>query len=85
MVRQSFACALLLLAGRKAGIEVFVEDEERGDGGGDRNGNGDGNDKVDESLREALGTLRYWEDEACDLKASRMILEDVVQGLGEPI
>ncbi|OAL54655.1 hypothetical protein IQ07DRAFT_531020 [Pyrenochaeta sp. DS3sAY3a] len=61
MARQSFACALLLLAARKTGLHE--QSQER----------------YDSSVRASLSTLRYWEDEAPDLKASRLILEDIIQ------
>ena len=35
----------------------------------------------EESVRASLSTLRFWESEAPDLKASRLILEDIVQQL----
>lgn len=59
MSRQSFACALLLLAGRRANVGV-ISDEQ-----------------CDESVFASIATLKFWEDEAPDLKASRQILEDV--------
>lgn len=63
MARQSFASALLLLAGQKSGLrEVF-----------------DG--QYEESVQSSMSTLRFWEKEAPDLKACRLILEDIVQQL----
>lgn len=59
MSRQSFACALLLLAGRRAGIHVLPDD------------------RCWESIQASIATLKFWEDEAPDLKASRQILEDI--------
>lgn len=35
-----------------------------------------------ETLQLTLGTLRYWEKEAPDLGASRLILESIMQELG---
>lgn len=61
MARQSFACALLLLAARKTGLHELSQEQ------------------YDSSVRASLSTLRYWEDEAPDLKASRLILEDILQ------
>ena len=66
MSRQSFACALLLLAGRRAGIEVISDDQ------------------CDESIQASIATLKFWEDEAPDLKASRQILEDIYGQLQMP-
>jgi len=63
MVRQSFACALLLLAARKAGVREASTDH------------------CEEVVRSAVMTLLYWEQEAPDLKASRLILESIVEDL----
>lgn len=61
MVRQSFTCALLLLAAQKAGV---IDP---------------GSEQCRESVRHTLSTLKYWEGEAPDLKASRIILEDLIR------
>ncbi|KAF2448339.1 hypothetical protein P171DRAFT_353501 [Karstenula rhodostoma CBS 690.94] len=65
MSRQSFACALLLLAGRRAGIEVLPDEQ------------------CSESVQASIATLKFWEDEAPDLKASRQILQDIHDQLHE--
>ncbi|KAL5387334.1 hypothetical protein DPSP01_003558 [Paraphaeosphaeria sporulosa] len=65
MSRQSFACALLLLAGRRAGIKVLPDEQCSG------------------SVQASIATLKFWEDEAPDLKASRQILEDIYSQLHE--
>ena len=63
MSRQSFASALLLLAGTKAGISAIPKEQ------------------CENSVQSSIATLRFWEQEAPDLKASRQILEDMYQRL----
>lgn len=47
---------------------------------GQRFGLREGQEKsCQESVQHTLSTLRFWEAEAPDLKASRLILEDVAQ------
>jgi hypothetical protein len=38
-------------------------------------------EQYEESVQSSLSTLRFWEDEAPDLRASRLVLEDIVQQL----
>jgi hypothetical protein len=38
-------------------------------------------EQYEESVRSSLFTLRFWEDEAPDLKVSRLILEDIAKQL----
>lgn len=42
-------------------------------------------EQCEEAVQMSLSTLRYWEKEAPDLRASRLILEDIVQALDMPI
>ncbi|KAL5421145.1 hypothetical protein PMIN06_007295 [Paraphaeosphaeria minitans] len=65
MSRQSFACALFLLAGGLAGIEVLPVAQ------------------CSDSVQASIATLKFWEDEAPDLKASRRILQDIYSLLHE--
>lgn len=41
--------------------------------------------QCEEAVQSSLSTLRYWEKEAPDLRASRLILEDVVRSSNIPI
>jgi hypothetical protein len=65
MVRQSFAAGLLLVAARRSGLTVGEISDM---------------DFMD-TMRTCIATLRYWEHEAPDLRASRLILEDMTAGL----
>lgn len=38
-------------------------------------------EQYEKSVQSSLSTLRFWENEAPDLKASRLVLEDIVQQL----
>jgi hypothetical protein len=61
MVRQSFAAGLLLVAAHRAGL--LPSEISPAD--------------CADALNTCLATLRYWEREAPDLRASRLILEDM--------
>ncbi len=61
MVRQSFAAGLLLVAAQRAGLTSGQIS----------------NVDLREALQTCLMTLQYWEREAPDLGASRMIFEDL--------
>ena len=65
MVRQSFAAGLLLVAAHRAGLTSGRVSD------------------VDfkETLHTCLATLQYWEREAPDLGASRLIFEDMTAHL----
>lgn len=61
MARQSFASALLLMAGRRSGLATLPEEH------------------YEDGVQASISTLRYWEGEAPDLRASRLILEDLAR------
>ncbi|KIW35701.1 uncharacterized protein PV07_02385 [Cladophialophora immunda] len=65
MVRQSFAAGLLLVAAHRSGLT----DGEISDAA------------FSDTMRTCIGTLRYWEREAPDLRASRLILEEMTADL----